>query len=387
MSESDGPPIKLKLPFKPNITMFLVAAVVLIGVGELLSGTAGFVEVEPGEVAVIYNNTGLAIFGDDQRTVTDQGALTFIPGLQTVIKLERRPQVFIMSTKAMNEAGGGKRSYSWGTEAPTNVGPSLTVRANDGSNFFFDRLEIHYQITPAEAGKVIDSSGPTDGYKMHLLGTHAREILRDEFGRYTFLEVADPSKYGAATSDAKRRLNERMLRYGVEVTQIVTPKPKFEERVEKAIEERQYAEQEVEVQVEKRRKLEQEKGLKIQSIAQAKNAEYQSLVAELESQQKAAENELLRVKREADKYRIDREANGSAYRAEKITRAKANEVAYRKQAEGLVAKITAVGAAGPDVLNKVIAEKIFPQLKRVSGTPLIKVSTPIDIRHINQGAR
>lgn len=386
MTDPSSAAKKLKLPFKPNITMFLLLAVVLIVLGELLLGTGGFVEVEPGEVAVIYNNTGIALFGEDQRTVTDQGALTFIPGLQTVIKLERKPQVFVMSDEAMQQALGGGRSYL-GSSEPVNVGPSLTVRANDGSNFFFDRLEIHYQLIPAEAGKVIDASGPDNGYKEHLISTHAREILRDEFGRYTFLEVADPSKYGAATTDAKNHLNERLLPYGVEVTQIVTPKPKFEARVEKAIEERQNAEQEVEVQEEKRRKLDQEKGLKTQSIAQAKNAEYQSLVAELESQKKAAENELLRVKREADKYRIDREAQGNAYRAEKVLRAKANEVAYRKEAEGLVAKITAVGAAGPDVLNKVIAEKVFPQLKNVSGTPLIKPSTPIDIRHIDQGGK
>jgi hypothetical protein len=371
---------RVRLPFKPNVTAALVLAVVLIVLGELLLGTGGFIEVEPGEVAVVYNNTGLALFGDDQRTITDQGALTFIPGLQTIIKLERKPQVFVMSTEAIKS--GGSRSYG-GDELPTNVGPSLTVRANDGSNFFFDRLEIHYQVIPGEAGKVIDTSGDGDGFKEHLLGTHAREILRDEFGRYTFLEVADPSKYGAATSEARRRMNERLARYGVEVTQIVTPKPKFESRVEKAIEERQNAEQEVEVQEEKRRKLDQEKGLKIQSIAQAKNAEYQSLVAELESQKKAAENELIRVKREADKYAIDREANGAAYRQEKVTRAKANEVAYRKEAEGLVAKITAVGAAGPDVLNRVIAEKVFPQLKNISATPLVKPSTPIDIRHID----
>ena len=377
----DSEQTRFKLPFKLNLTALLVMAVVLIVLGELLLGTGGFVEVEPGEVAVVYNNTGPAVFGDDQRTITDQGALTFIPGLQTIIKLERKPQVFVMSTEADARSGGRRSSY--GDELPSNLAPSLTVRANDGSNFFFDRLEIHYQVIPSEAGKVIDTSGDGDGYKEHLLGTHAREVLRDEFGRYTFLEVADPSKYGAATSDAKRRLNERLLPYGVEVTQIVTPKPKFEGRVEKAIEERQNAEQEVEVQEEKRRKLDQEKGLKIQSIAQAKNAEYQSLVAELESQKKAAENELIRVKREADKYAIDREANGGAYRQEKVTRAKANEVAYRKEAEGLVAKITAVGAAGPDVLNQVIADKVFPQLKNVSATPLVKPSTPIDIRHID----
>lgn len=228
------------------------------------------------------------------------------------------------------------------------------------------------------------SSGAGDGYKKMLIATHAREILRDEFGRYTFLEVANPATYGAATTDAKRHLNERLASYGVEVTQIVTPKPKFEERVERAIEERQNAEQEVEVQEEKRNKLAQEKGLKIQSIEQSKNAEYQSLVAELEAQKKAAENKLISTKREADKYSIDRRANGEAYRKEKVLRAEANEIAYRKEAEGLVAKITAVGAAGPDVLNRVIAERVFPQLKNISATPLIKPSTPIDIRHINR---
>lgn len=386
MADSDNAASRFKLPFKPNIALVLVIVVVLIVLGELLLGTGGFVEIEPGEVAVIYNNTGLSVFGEEKRTITDQGALTFIPGLQTVIKLERKPQVFVMSDGALQDALGRSRGSIMASE-PVNVGPSLTVRANDGSNFFFDRLEIHYQLIPAEAAKVIDASGSGEGYKQHLITTHAREILRDEFGRYTFLEVADPSKYGAATTDAKNRLNERLLDYGIEVTQIVTPKPKFEARVEKAIEERQNAEQEVEVQEEKRRKLDQEKGLKIQSIAQAKNAEYQSLVAELESKKKAAENELLRVKREANKYGIDREAEGNAYRAEKVLRAKANEVAYRKEAEGLVAKITAVGAAGPDVLNRVIAEKVFPQLKNVSGTPLIQPSTPIDIRHIDRGSK
>ena len=360
--------------------MVLVAAVVIILLGELLLGQGGFVEVEPGEVAVIYNNTGIAVFGDDRRTITDQGARTFIPGLQSVHVLERRPQVFIMSDKAYGNAGS-KRSYL-GVVRKVNVAPSLTVRANDGSNFYFDRLEIHYQLVPQQAGVVIEMSGPADGYKQHLILTFAREILRDEFGRYTFLEVADPGTYGAATSEAKKRLNETLARYGVEVTQIVTPKPSFDAKVEKAIEARQNAEQEVEVQEEKRNKLDQEKGLKIQSIAQEKNAEYQTLVAELESKKKAADNRLIMIKREADKYYIERKASGGAYRQEKVLRAKANEIAYRKQAQGLVAKITAVGAAGPDVLNRVIAEKVFPQLRKISATPLIKPTTPIDIRHI-----
>ncbi|MEQ8280050.1 MAG: SPFH domain-containing protein [Deltaproteobacteria bacterium] len=368
-------PKKLKLPVKLNVTTVLIAAVVLIILGELLLGTGGFVEIEPGEVAVVYNNTGIAIFGDDEETIVQQGAKTFLPGLQAVHVLERRPQVFVMSNDEVKKRG----------EGDVNTERSLTVRANDGSNFYFDRLEVHYQIVPSQAADVIRTSGPDDAFKVELLATYARQVLRDEFGRYDFLEIANPATYGAATTDAKTHLNEALSPLGVEVTQIVTPKPKFEARVEKAIEDRQNAEQEVEVQEEKRRKLEQEKGLKIQSIEQEKNGEYQSLIAELESRKKAAGNQLIAIKRDADKYFIDREANGSAYRDEKIVRAKANEVAYKKAAEGMVAKITAVGAAGPDVLNRVIAEKVFPQLKKVTATPLVKPATPIDIRHINRG--
>ena len=144
-------------------------------------------------------------------------------------------------------------------------------------------LRSTIRLIPQQAGAVLETSGPGDSYKESLVLTFAREILRDEFGRYTFLEVANPGTYGAATSEAKKRLNEtfsqvRRRGHADHHAQAV----KFEAKVEKAIEARQNAEQEVEVQEEKRNKLEQEKGLKIQSIAQEKNAEYQTLVAELE---------------------------------------------------------------------------------------------------------
>ncbi|MBX2814088.1 MAG: hypothetical protein KTR25_19920 [Myxococcales bacterium] len=360
-------------------TSALVLAVILIILGEFFLGNGGFVEVEPGEVAVVYNHTGLSLFGAPSRVIIDQGVRTFIPGLQSVKILERRPQILVM---AASNAKRGRSSVSHLYGERSQRIPPLTVRANDGSNFYFDRLEIFYQVVPSAASKVIATSGETNAFKKNLVAVHAREILRDEFGRYSFLEVANPATYGAATSDAKTRLNERLAPYGIEVTQIITPKPKFEERVERAIEERQNAEQEVEVQQEKRRKLEQEKGLKVQGIVQAKNAEFQALIAELEAQQKAAENRLLSSRREADKYFIEREAAGKAYRGEKVTRAKANVIAYQKEAEALAAKITAVGAQGPDVLNRVIAEKIFPQLKRLKATPLLKPIAPIDIRHL-----
>ena len=363
-----------KISGQTIITVLLALTTITIMTKEFFFGNGGFLEVRPGEAAVLYNNTGLKVLGESEEII-GQGAKTFLPGLQHIEVLERRPQLFVMADETGRDKEHGKdrgKDYQ--------VTKKLTVRANDGSNFYFDRLEIYYQIIPSAAGTVIRTLGPRNSFKKHAIATHAREILRDEFGRYDFLEVANPATFTAATSEAKRRLNERLLAYGIEITQIVTPKPKFDSRVEKATEDRQNAEQEIEVQDEKRRKLEQEKGLKIQSIEQTKNAEYQSLLAELESKKKEADNNLKAVKREADKYYTERLAAGEAYKVAKETKAKANEVAYRKEAEGLVAKITSVGASGPDVLNKVIAEKVFPQLKNVKATPLIKMSTPLEIR-------
>lgn len=359
-------------------TAILVGATAVLLAGELLFGSSGCVSVEPGEAAVVYNHTPFELFGPPARTSNQQGLLFYIPGIHTVETLERRPQVFLMSSASGPAAQRLRR-----TSGAINTAESLTVRANDGSNFYFDRLEIHYQVRMSSVSEILRSSGPGDIYKHHLIAVHAREILRDEFGRFDFLEIADPTTYGRAKIRANQRLNDRLADYGLQVTQIVTPKPRFEPDVEKAIEDRQNAEQEVEVQREKRLKLEQHKGRLVQAIEQEKNVEYQTLLAQLEANKKAAHNQLLSTQREADKYHIEREAEGIAYQDEKLTRAKANAIAYRKEAEGLVAKVKALGAQGPDVLNSVIAESVLPQLEKVSATPLLMHAAPIDIRHIS----
>ncbi|MCB9545930.1 MAG: hypothetical protein H6706_08705 [Myxococcales bacterium] len=350
-----------------------IAAVLLLGL--LFSDHSGVVEVEPGEVAVKYNNTGLALFGEPASVVKEQGVLTFLPLFQRVEKLDVRPQIFTME----GTSDGGKK----GGEVDHNRIRRLTVRANDGSNFYFERVEIHYQVLPGMAAEVIRQNGPGNDYKWRALQVHSRELLRDEFGRHSFLEIADPSTYGAANARAKEALNKRLAPLGIEVSNILISKPKFDDRVEAAIEDRQEAEQEVQVQEEKRNKLRQQKGHRLQQVEQEKNAEFQQLNAELEARKQQAQNAFIAARREADIYFIEKEAAGIAYRDEKVTRAKSNEVAYRKQAEGVVAQIRAVGEQGADVLNREIAEHVFPQLERVSASPYAQPTTPIDIRHLN----
>ncbi len=344
----------------------IVAAIILLSA--ILSGRIGFVEIKPGQAAVIYNAVGWSIFGEDQSVITDQGTVTYFPFVQRISVLDIEPQVLVMEGK------GNKNN-------PNHVN-LLTVRANDGSNFYFERMEIHYQAMANSADIIITENGINDGYKRSALAVHSREILRNEFGRYTFLEVAKPSTYGKATALARKSLNDRLNPLGIVVTQIITPKPRFQPKVEQAIEERQTAEQEVQVQEEKRKRLQAQSRRKVQDVEQEKNAEYQSLIARLEGERRAAENEAIATHRKADKYHIDSMAKCQAYRGEKVKLAKANAVAYRKQAEGMAAKIKAVGARGADVLNLEIAKHIFPQLDQITAVPYAEANSPVDLRYV-----
>ncbi len=346
----------------------IVAVLMLFAM--VFSRSSGCVEVEPGEVAVLYNTTGLSLLGPPERVIKEQGIVSFVPLLQRIEKLDVRPQIFVMEGKS---------------DVDDNHVHRLTVRANDGSNFYFERLEIHYQVIPSMAAEVIRTNGRGDDYKWRAMQVHSREVLRDEFGKYSFLQIADPSTYGEATTHAKQALNERLNPLGVEVTNIPPPKPKFDDAVEQAIDERQNAEQEVEVQGEKRKKLEQEKLHRIQQVDQQKNAEYQQLLADLQAKKQQANNALIAERREADKYFIEREAEARALRDQKVTQAQANEYAYQEEAKGLVAKIQAVGNQGSQVLNREIAEHVFPQLSKLKARPYSEPKTPIDVRTSAKG--
>ena len=170
--------------------------------------------------------------------------MTFLPLFQRVEKLDVRPQIFTME-------GTDPEPKRKDGEVDHNRTKRLTVRANDGSNFYFEKVEIHYQVIPSMAAEVIRQNGRGDDYKWRALQVHSRELLRDEFGRHSFMEIADPSTYSAANTRAKEALNGRLQPLGIEVTNILISKPKFDDRVATAIEDRQEAEQEVQVQEEK----------------------------------------------------------------------------------------------------------------------------------------
>jgi regulator of protease activity HflC (stomatin/prohibitin superfamily) len=331
-----------------------------------------FVEVEPGQVGVVVNNTGLTLFGDDCRVIKDQGTHSVMPVFQRVEKLDIAAQKLVLEGSA-----------EVGPDA-VNMARRLDVRAKDGSSFWFDRIEVHYQVIPDSGCIVLAMYGRDNHYQKNAVPADVRAVLRDEFGRYTFEEAADPSKYTAATTAAKTELNKRLNPYGIQITQIITGKPRFRPEVEKAIEDRQTAIQEVEVQTEKRTRLTAQKDRQVQDVRQTKNAELEQLQANLAGSRKEADNKATETKREADTYFITTTSQCESERDAAKTKALANEEAFRQKAEGLKAKIDAVGAQGPDVLNVEIALHVIPQLVKLKASPFSRNPTPttLDVRQI-----
>lgn len=348
----------------------LAALILLIG---FFSGGMGLEEIQPGEVAVLYNTTGLSIFGDDHRVIREQGTIVFMPWFQRIETLDTSPQILIME--------GGEEKEK---DVDPNHAKKLTVRANDGSNFFFPKLEIHYQLNPALADVAIATHGRGDRYKWMPVKASAREILRNKFGGYSFMEAANPGNYAKATTLGKVGLNLRLNPLAIDITQVITPKPTFDPAVEKAIQDRQHAEQAVPVLAKKRESLEQRHDRLIQDVKEKKNAEFQGLVAKLSADLQKVKNTLVDVKRDADQYGIAKLAEGNGRNVELTTKAKANEEAARERAQGLAAKISAVGALGPDVLNLTIAQYTFPQMQGLKASPFYQSATPF-VMHTTTG--
>lgn len=338
-----GGPQMPQMPQMPNVNkkaVFVGAIVVLFLVfiaGAFVSGKGGIIEVSDREVAVIVNYvTG------DSEIVNRPGYKVFIPFLAQAFVFDKSPNSFIMEGDRDIDANHVKK---------------LTVRANDGSSFWFESLEIQYQIIPSKAEVVLHDSGPGDNFKQHWVKAFARSVLRDEFGRSSTEEIADAQNLSDPKTAAEVRLNKMLEPHGIFIMQIITPKPKFETRYERAIEERKEAGQLVETLKEKENKLVEERIKRLANVERDKATEYALLLGTMENDRISEEKVAVRVTKTADAYMIEKVGAGKAAEARLIQEARGLELQARKEAEGLTAKVEALAARGEILVREELARK------------------------------
>lgn len=350
---------------KPPAVVTAAAAIfgllLIVGILMAASGKLGVANIDSQEVAVKVNYiTG------EQQVITTPGYTIYIPFVQEVFTFDKTTQDFLME---------GNKVVS------DNHVPMLTVRASDGSNFVIDDLRIQYEIVPGDAKVLIKDSGPGDAYKEEWIKAHARSILRDEFGRYTAVEVADPTIYKQAPIAARDRMNEVLAPHGIRVTLIKTPNPRFDKDYERAIEARKEADQEVQRLVAQVEQLEQERSQRLAAVERKKTVEMQELEGELVMARRAAEADSIRIMKGADEFATERTAQGEGLKRELIEEARGLEAKYRKEAEGIESKALALEERGEVVVREAIIEKLLGVTFTL--LPYSRDSEPKRLEHID----
>lgn len=317
------------------VVIAVLALMVMLVMG---SGQGGMVEVDTEQVAVIVN-----YLAGTAEVVQRPGYTFFLPFLQQAFLFDKSTQEFLMK---------GDR------DRDENHVRKLTVRAKDGSNFWFEEITILYEIQPDEADKILHDSGPNDSFKKNWVRAYARSILRDEFGRFSASEVADPSVYSRATTEARDRLNKALAPHFIEIVQITTPRPKFDARYEQAIEDRKVANQEVERIKARAEQLRKERERLVAQIDSEKAVEYEELLGSLERDRINAEKNRVRVERSADAYKTRLVGEGEAAQASMSERARGMVEKARKEAEGLTAKTNALAKQGEILVRERLAQRL-----------------------------
>lgn len=352
---------KTQINVSPAKLMAVVVVIALIGfVGiAAMSGNLGFKVISAQEVGVKLNYvTG------NKEVLNTPGVKLYLPFLENVFTVDKTPQKFVMA---------GNRSTD------DNRASLLTVRAADGSNFWFDTLEIQYELLPGKADLVIEDSGLGDAYQREWVRAYSRSILRDEFGRYDAVGVADPANLQVAGSSSTDRMNELLEPHGIRIVQIVTETPSFDPAYEQAIEDRKVADQEVERLEVERSKLLQQRERKLAAVDKVKEVERTQLQGDLVRLLKESEKEQIRVEKSADAYRVEREAEGLAARDRMVFEAEGLTAKYTKEAEGLIARAEALEKRGSVVVREALIEKL--RGVRFTLVPYSKDPTPKRLEH------
>jgi membrane protease subunit HflC len=190
----------------------------------------------------------------------------------------------------------------------------LEVRASDGSNFVFTDTTILFRAIPNKADAAMRDSGLGYAYYDWML-PYARAILRDEFGRESTISVSNPTNFGAATDRARKRINELLSKHGVEVTSIVTPRPKFSQEYENLIEARNQAENQLAVIDSDLSRAKTERERMLAEVERDQNKIIQEKRAQLEATLAEAVTNQTETRREVDTYKIEKVSAGEAARA------------------------------------------------------------------------
>ncbi len=341
-TKTDGPTPK-------QVAAIALAVLILV----LLIATALSITttVSPGQVAVIKNNITGA-----EAVQLSEGIIIHLPfGLTDVYVLDKTQKSLIMADEE-----------------------SVIIKTREGANVDTN-VEITYSLNPVEASKIVKEIGMgsrgADITKVNdLVVSFVRSKVRDEIGRLNLDELARPEERTARIEDTRRRLNDELAPFGIEIQTVSATDWDYDDKYEAMIKRRKEADQvfvnQAAAQETNRKKQEtmvaEQDRLRSNAVAEAKGEVQKELITKeawaLE-QRAGAEGLAYKMQKDADAafIRLQNEAIGT-------------ELELTKRAEGIRALADAYAKGGISLVKEALSQKL--KGVQITGRPFSLDSQP-----------
>ncbi len=308
--------------------------------------------VKPGQAAVIKNNiTG-------QETVqTMEGIILHLPwGMTDVYVLDMTQQSLVMAGE-----------------------DSVVIKTREGANV--DAVvEVTFNLLPTHAAQIVRGiglgrSGADLSKVSDCVLSYVRAKVRDSIGELNLEELARPAERTARVEETRKRLNEVLLQYGVEIQTVSATDWDYDDRYEEMIRKRKEADQifvnQAAGQETNRKKQEtsiaEQNRMRSNAIAEATGDAQKEVIGKdawSVEQRASAEGSAYKTRKEADAMFIRLANEAAGLEAELTRRAQGIQVlaeAYTKGGIGLVKEALADKLKGARIVGRPFSNDSNPQ--------------------------
>jgi len=340
-------------------------ALVVVGVILIFAAALVFTSydvVRPGQVAVIKNN----ITGQETVQLTE-GIIMHLPwGMTDVYVLDKTQQSLVMS----------------GQE-------SVIIKTREGANVDTN-VEVTFSLVPTQAAMIVRDIGMgrsgADITKVNdLTYSYVRAKIRDTIGELNLEELARPDERTARIEEARTRLNEELVDYGIEIQTVSATDWDYDDKYEGMIRKRKEADQilvnQAAGQETNRKKQEtsiaEQNRLRSNAVAEARGDAQKEIIA------KEAWTIEQRTQADGQAYKTKKEAEGSFIKLENEAAALEKELTLR--AQGIQALADAYAKGGLGLVKEALAAKL--KGVKITGRPFSYDASPqrVQMENVDPG--
>lgn len=325
----------------------------------LLGAFAGCQQMDPTEYGVVFRRLPPFIGGGVAKNVAKPGETIFVMPWDSVYRFDTKP-----------------KDVSWGSQAKGKLSAEQTdyvfSRASDGNEVAL-AFTIRYQVSqdPSKLVQLVDSTATTEEDVQRIVIAVGRSAIRQRMNELHTSAFLDTNTRYAAVDKVRSSMREILEPSGIEVVQVNLDDYRFERKLRDGTIDTSYQQRLTEIQ-------------QLTEDTERERSRMETMKAQKDREQKAAEAKRNQLVAEADGYRTQAKLRGQAYLEARQNEAKAILAKGKAEAQGIIEQINALNGPGGEAILKL---ELAKQLKK--GDPKFialsrgKGGTAIDLSKID----